>query len=525
MVHLYLRRSNIVFTDKKRRQIFFSAVYSLGIAFLLLLGVNGCSKMGNSYLGPMQTSSGGDSEETIDLDTPIQIHYFFDRTESMKGFTQKEDSAYRRTIPLVWEAGERLNLTPPPKDFYYVYGDTQIGSLQRQIIQNRGTGLHAESFYGIVSENDPRLGQRVYYNQGKPFNSVYEFIHSSIDPDSRSLYVVVSDFYETDNPNIFARFFGEAFRKNLSGAIFAIESDFNGVLYDVYGYETNRFGDIQKRGFPSNGSVTSTFFVLLIGSQSEVFRYSERLFYDLQGRNINFFNTIFLIGPSERVSPIPSRIIRATNRREFNKEENLFSMVNLRRDNTSLGLYQWDGTNRVPANVEAYQIVTRVGSRYATQLTDRAFLDSNNFEYPVIANIEYHTGEKTSKVDPGFVSQFRDYPNSREHFELRTFIKSVETENKALTHPLYLVAETNNNNIIASGYYRITYNIQAKALTPEWVKTKNAEEIADVELSRDQDRKLKIYRLKNLYEQISEAYNNTKSRAGWSGEFYLVRRR
>jgi hypothetical protein len=505
----------MVFADKPNSRNPGLAWVLLGLAVLVFF--TGCSKLGRVYLEAPEPSSG--IETNAFTDAVVQIRYFFDKTASMQGFANVQNSAYIQTIPLLWETGE--NLWPITEPSYYVYGDLQIGRISKNLIDSRETGLLASSFY-TIRNLDRLFGDRVVASDNKPFSAVNDYIHNNIDTDSRCLYVIVTDFYETNSSSVFYRFFRDAFDKNMSSALFAVESEFNGVLYDIYSDKSTPYPQSGR-----TGNISSTFFVLIIGSSTEVLRYSEKLYSDLTEKKITFYDTVFLISEAERASPKPASFIMAQNTRRFESDELRSSMVNMRQpqiNNSQLSLYHWEEIVAVPADVEAYQILTNIGSRYSAQLTDKAIINDNSFTYPVTLQVGYHAGEKT-KVEPGTISRFANHRNSDNFFVFQVVPISIETGIGRLFQRLDLVGEIRNPKNLASGYYKISYSVQAEAVVPDWVRGKNAENYEEFEASHVLGALIKVHGFRKVYNDIIDAYNAHKFRPAWSGELYLVRRK
>ena len=479
------------------------------MVFILLGGCQG--RLGKCYL-EKEVLPKPSVTEVIDDDS-VQIHYFFDKTASMMGFARKSDSAYTYAIPVLYEAGE--NLWPITEQSYYVYGDSQIGKIKKDKIHPRETGLRSSSFYRL-RDIDDLFGTRIKYSDGKPFSAVHDYIKSTIDADSKCLYVVVTDFYETDSNNVFYRFFRDAFAANLSGAIFAVESEFNGDVYDIY--------PDKRKAFTTKGQKISTFFILIIGSSSEVIKYSEKLYSDFISNKIIFDNTVFIIGSNERVSPVTFGSVTTDNPRKFNTEKTKLSLVNLRRysDNRKLGIYQWDNhNNSAAANADAYQMFAKIGIRYAGKLTDKAILSNGNFDYPVIPKIEYTAGSNSGK-ESETPTKFKEDKKNYDFFNFRTEVMSKKTR---ISHPLFMIIDTRNYKSIKSGYYKITYSVQANAVLPDWVKNKDAVNIDEYTEAHNNNERMKVLGLGKVYNDIAEAYNKTKTRAAWSGELFLIKRK
>lgn len=474
-----------------------------------------CSRQTRVFLEPSpQNVANG-------LRGPVQIRYFFDRTMSMRGFTTITDSAYTRTIPLLWGAGD--SLWPTADSFYYVYGTIQVGRIERAYLED-SQGLLVPEFYF----DGPRRGVQVRPSHGRPFYTLHGYIHDIIDPTARGLYVVVTYFNEAHNPAVFSRFFQVAFDRGLSGALFAVRSEFDGIVWNVY----------NNRSFPeagTTGRTMSTFFILVIGSRLEVEQYSERLFSDFVGAGISFNHTVFLVGPEERVAfPDIGRFIDAPNIRLFESEleTNPFStMVNLRPlDNRQLGLFRWvDSARYEAAGVEAYQIMRGIGSRYSALLTRRAF-DTGSFDYNVTTEVWFHDGERRNPSH-GVTSEFSEFRAAGNHFDFRVVPNPVDSVTGGFFRQLYLIGETRNHDTLESGFYRVAYRVQANAVIPAWVMEKNAETIGEfgaMHERMDQHGErvgLGVLGLRRVHNDIIVAYNRNNERLAWSGELYFVRRR
>lgn len=449
---------------------------------------------------------------------PVRIRYFIDRTESIAGFTAVADSAYIRTVRSLLEAGR--SLWQDADADYFVYGGLQIGRIPRTALMHPSTGFSVRSFYGFGAHAN--IGALVRHSHQRPFYSVNNFIHETIDADGRSLDVVITDFQERYEMVAFSRFFQVAFARGLSGALFAVDSEFNGVVWDVDG----------DRPFPGPGSgpndwtgmTTSTFFILMVGTTAEVSQFSERLFSDLVAGGISFNHTVFLVGSAERVEfPEIGEFMMIQNARQFESDAAQFQTVNLRRlDNRMLGLFRWDGTSPEPLEAEAYQVIGRVGSRYSAVLTDSVF---DGFYFSVTPRVWFHPGE-TGVVSPGTVSSFRDLGTGGDNFAFRTVQYPAEAGCGRFFRRLYLIGETRNHGSLASGFYRISYGVEARAVTPAWVMEKNAETISEFRAAHERGEGLRVFRLRAVYSDIVAAYNSANvSRPTWSGELYLVRRR
>jgi hypothetical protein len=74
------------------------------------------------------------------------------------------------------------------------------------------------------------------------------------------------------------------------------------------------------------------------------------------------------------------------------------------------------------------------------------------------------------------------------------------------------------------GFYHISYQVETKAIVPDWVLKKNATEVQDFIDSHAAGEPIKVLKFKNIYETIVNSYNSIESHPSWSGEFYLLTR-
>jgi len=379
-----------------------------GLASLLIA----CSGRTVVFL-PTAESSIDDTPTPAPLEGPVQIRYFFDRTQSMMGFVDVSNSAYIRAMPDIWGAGDDFGSAVADASVFYSYGDLGIHRVGRAAVVNQGTGVRSSVFYRGISAGAQQVRQGIYR---RPFYVLDGHIRESIDPGTRSLYVVVTDLYEGHDQYRFYRFFETAFERNMSGAFFAVESEFDGVVWDAIWEGGNRLP------FPATGTTgmtRSAFFILIIGSHLEVAQYSENLSSRLGRRGIMFNHTVFLLGPEQRGAFPETAVSRITpNINRFESYAARFYMLNLQQSGTwGLGLRQWSGATLVAADVEAYQIMHGIGSLYSALLTIDTF-DTGNFEYDVVLEVWFHPGESWTPshgVTPEF-SEFRAYRN---HFAFR----------------------------------------------------------------------------------------------------------
>lgn len=479
---------------------------------IILVMYVGCSKT-KLYLEAAESPTSHEVADQPNI-APTQVHYFYDRTESMKGFAYNSESAYLNTIRLIRTTGE-LFWSPIETDHtYYVYGDTQIGRIDGALVENREEGLSAADFYGL---NPPAsfgnvLGIRVryrgeeqLYGSGQPLLSVNTYVNEMINSHSDTLYVVVADFFKRDNKVQMPNFFRQAFERGLSGAFFAVESEFNGIMYDIIGNDT----PFPEEG--TTGDIRSTFFILITGNRSHVTEYSKELFTKLNEKEIKFNSSVFLTGSKERIFPVPEGL----------------SVVNLERvlqDNEKIRLLQWDGDVSVLADVETYNIniLGKFGTQYSASISDSIIYDDGNFLFPVTPQVWHSSGED-GRVKSGTISQFEDI-TANNPFIFQTKIQPSETNNQ-FYKSLFFDGKTNAFNTFAPGFYKISYRIETQAKVPDWVSEKDATEVQEFVDSLDDEvvgELIKVLNFQEIYKGIVEAYNRVEFRPAWSGEFYLI---
>jgi len=495
---------------------------------------------------------------------PLRINYFFDRTFSMRGFSEVLDSAYIRTIPLLWRVGD--SLWPTVESAYYVYGTVQIGRTSRAELASMQDGLRVPRFYGDGPNRGSFVRQAI---PRRPFYALYHYVHDTIHPSAwaRSLSVIVTDLYEADDPAVFSRFFQTAFAKNLSGAFFAVESEFDGVVWDVRGYTPQGVPVPFPWWGQTTGRTMSTFFILILGNSVAVEHYSKRLHSELTASEIAFNHAVFIMDgrefsmPVERVyhttgtdgqpnmitvhttardifSAVPQEIsfpetgnfLTIPNIARFESQDARFSMVNLRAlNNRQLGIFRWldDGTS-VPASVEAYQIMGRIGSRYSALLGITA-LAGDAFVYRVNGQVYFHPGERRN-LSLGEVSEFRPFAAQENHFELRVEPDPFAAQNGGFFQGLRITIEIRNLDALPAGFYKVRYTVNSHALMPEWVIEKSADTIGAFEAMHERVDSvgmrvgLGVLGLRSVYSDIITAYTHSRFNRHWQGEVYFVRR-
>ena len=421
-------------------------------------------------------------------DSPVEIHFFFSRTFSMRGFLkERSKTSYQHTMPMITGAAERNWSIHNHQYNYYDYGDDNIRSRTDENIR-RDPGVHSLDFYyRYGGEPAPHIPEH------QPFASVNRRIHNELIKDqSKKLFVVVNNFYETNGPVLFSRFFEQAFEQGMSGAIFAVESEFNGMIYNVLDPEGG-----WRRPFSTKGEVISTFFIFIIGSTAEVESYCKSLYNQLiEAESITFKHTVFLLnhtGFLDRISR-PRTDMRAVTGK-------------------MAGIFQWDGTKEMPAaGVEAYQLLRQMkqtGPLYSILFKyENIFYNNASFEFGGGLTTGYSAGERGS-VTPGFESQFRGEGGGS--FELK-----VQPDDQS--GRLRVTVDTKDHSNLSPGFYRLTYNIWAKFKIPDWVVNKNTLDVPSLN-----EGTLKVVKLRDVYESILAAYNKYASLPEQTGTLYLVK--
>jgi hypothetical protein len=448
------------------------------------------------------------------LGQEIELHYFFDKTESMKGFTwEGDDSEYVNALDSIWKSGE--NIWPDVEAVFYEYGELNISKLPKANIQ-REVGF--PEFYGQINSVNRAI---VRTSSQQPFGAVSDYI-KSLDTNKKCLYVVVTDLYEQNRANnIFTLFFRSAFESGMSGAFFAVDSSFRGNLWNI---SINSDVSLGVNG-------RSTFFILVAGSGKEVAQYSERLVNEFNNKNLDFEDIVFMVQADEKPELwVPDVTRMAQNERRFNSDENKYALVNLRapKSNKELRLYEWiedsavrGGYRSAPAVVESYRLMTNIGSRYFAGLPV-ANVNLDDFEYSVNLSVEYFGGSN-SRVIPGELSKFG--PAQSSLFSAMILSEADISKGTAYNdtnYPLYFLLEIKNKPL-DTGYYRIGYSIVPEAKIPVWVAERSVPSLAELKDSIQPGKLIKVLNLKTVYEDIVSIYNGIKTREIYSGSFYIVK--
>jgi len=438
-----------------------------------------------------------------------RLHFFFDKTESMQGFTAKDDdSHYVQTLSLLWKIGNDFaDLTTRFFDYGTEYTNEfkstdALNYVKREVLR-RG-------FY----ESAPTGGYReaVRPNGGQPFSGVAEYIKTLNEPGSA--YIVVTDLYEQNRENPFFLFFRDAFSRGLSGAMFAVESNFAGRIHS-FSYVNNAERYIQVR------DGIATFFICIIGDSDIVYAYSAELAKELNAKKINFHNAVFMLKPPQETKTYQSDPVMASNARRYGSKENELKMTNLRLQEITV-----INQNTSPySNFQSFQVLTKIGSRWTAGLALKN-INMESFKYTAEFALSYFDGKRVkneSDAPSQFIGRVNSTIVSTKVVHASDVDRNLVPENVE-DYPVYLVVET-DNRIMDNGWYKINCVIIPEAiLEPDWVSSLNAGSISDLEQSANTTGgRVTVLELANVYEKIAGAYN-AQTRTVYSDELYLLKR-
>jgi hypothetical protein len=348
-------------------KLFLSLVLVAGL--ILLEGCGG----GRVYVGVREASA----EE--DTDAGLQAYIFYDKTESMGGFTVGGDNSnYVKTLMGLWNVV--TDTTSGGELAFYEYGDAKINLVDPPITQRVQRDAWRSNFYG---RGDYSKGTEIQKNDEKPFQSLVEYTRTLMKENrgAEQIYVALTDLYEPGgNYKTFSDFFANAFAEGLSGALFVIDAMFQGRIH--------RLDPV----YPENSiwvQGESVFFIFAAGSPNLMEKFYEKLNEELGNRNLSSppHSVIFVIDPGKESRLWkPEATVVAQNERRFNSAENRFARVNLRppRSTRELGLFEWipaeGGYALEAAGVEAYNLLGKAGSRYFAGIPGRAHYAGTGWE-------------------------------------------------------------------------------------------------------------------------------------------------
>jgi len=430
----------------------------------------------------------------------------------MQGFTSGgDDSPYVQTLRSLWEVGNTAFSDSTAR--FFDFGESYTNEFKStEAVKYVKTEVFKRGFYGYSSNPTGGVRDKVKDNGGQPFSAVADHIRTLNEPGS--VYIVVTDLYEQNKENPFSLFFRDAFSRGLSGTLFAVESTFSGRI-NSFSYVNNVEKYIQVR------DGISTFFIFIVGDSDIVYTYSAALAKELIDRKINFNNTVFMVNAPQEKKPYHDDPVMAPNARRYGKKENALKLMNMRPHVVNI-------TNQTSLDhIEAYQILTKIGSRWVAGLPIKN-INLENFKYKAESSLFYFDGKraKTEGNEPS-PSAFVGKANSTVVSTKLMTISNIDNDSipeNVVIFPLYLVIET-DNRVMEKGWYRIKYDIVPEAiLKPGWVLDLNAENIGDLEQSaKATSGHVKVLELANVYEKIADAYNK-HTRIIYSDEIYLVKK-
>ncbi|MDR3301550.1 MAG: hypothetical protein LBT01_03355 [Spirochaetaceae bacterium] len=454
----------------------FVAVFSVG-TLISSCGIDPC------YIGV------ADNPEESVIDSELQVNYFFDRTESLGGFTQDgKETTYGRAIDSTLTVGQTLGYETTS---FYEFGEAVTCKLSFNTLTMQKE-IKKKSFYGdgYTYQNDKNRTV-VYENESQPFSSVVDYIKT--ETDKNSLNIVVTDLYEQFGINqYFHLLFQNAFRNGLSGAIFAVQSEFKGNIHSISSSNDSLYG--------VNGY--STFFLLITGDKDTIEKYGTGLSEELKGKKIKFNYTLFLPGgvfyKGEKKQPEYRTI---GNEKQFQAASERHIMVNLNPAGQFIQRWKKKGGAFVPvkANAEGYLAVTNIDSQYVYKVPFGSDDDSS----PTVLNmmVEYFNGRKTP---PGNASRFEKISASGK----------IEEALADKTDGFNYISIKIHNKKLDKGYYRVNFDI-----IPDWVNALDAN-VAELKASNKRGELVKVLNLKLIYDRILKEFNKID---GFSEVFYIVK--
>lgn len=428
---------------------------------------------------------------------PETVRYFFDRTESMKGFVAAgAEAGYGKALKALWSVKPE-----GAAEEFYEYGESGIAKYETGAANRvKGKVLRSE-FYGHDShfwalsnlKSDGERKKVAEKKDGGPLYGVFNFL-GALEP--AALYIIVTDLYEQQNygAHPLQSVFSGAFGAGLAGALFTAESSFKGVINTVS--STDETASIPV----PNG--TASFFICIIGENSAVSDFSAALAKELKAHAVVYHNAVFLTNPVGNIKPRVSNP-RPGNAREFSSAEYALVSMNIDREKT---------------HPQAYRLLKFDASRWAAGLA-LPNINFDSFSYKPNPSFFYDDG-KREKKNEGAASVWQS---------IEPGPISVKTpRGSAKSNALYIVVETANDDLSA-GHYRVSYDIIPDAKTaPNWVKNLNAPDVSSLRESiasgAASGEGIKVLELSNVYRTIAEAYNKISQRKIYKDSLYLTKR-
>ncbi|GMO38957.1 MAG: hypothetical protein Ta2B_18460 [Termitinemataceae bacterium] len=484
----------------------------IGFSFTIIALITACggNKIAQVYIE--------ESEDSVSSSKEKQVHYFFDRTESMRGFTEKGDkSEYVRAIDSIWTKGDKAFGSSVHSNFYE-FGETLTCEISLDRVQKEA---NKPAFYGTV-DNEAILrsrGEIVKRNGGQPFRSVVEYI-KELNETQNAIAVVITDLYEQNGANqFFVTLFKNAFESGLSGGMFAIESSFAGNINDISSVDSNK--NIRVNGI-------STFFIFFVGDSKDVKEYSKELKGDFDIKELKYKESLFILddyalNPQKMLLKAGAKNVNVEER--FNSEEYKYMFVNLIPH--QVNKWQESSTNKsgyesVKSEALAYRVVNNVGSRFFAGIPVEDGFD--DFDC-TIAKIEYFDGKENER---GKASKFSAYEKPIENIIIASVGYGEEIPadvQKKLKDGIndeyaYLTFEIKNKNL-SSGYYKIQYSVTP--VTPSWVKEKSASSIEQLAESNRRGELIRVLNFAKIYKEITDAFKKVKLSGTYSNTIYILK--
>jgi hypothetical protein len=492
----------------KTGKSFLPLVLALAAGLILL---EGCGR-GRVYIGVREASA------QKDTGAGLQAHLFYDKTESMGGFTVGGDNSnYVKTLAGLWNV---VTDTVSGGDFaFYEYGDAKINLVDPSIAQRVQREAWRPAFYG---DRDYSRGTEIQKNDEKPFQSLVEYtgVLMRENRGAEQLYVAFTDLYEpAGNYKAFSDFFVNAFANGLSGALFVIDATFRGYIH--------RLDPV----YPENSiwvQGESIFFIFAAGSPDLMAGFYEKLREELENRSLSSppNSVLFVIEPGEESGLWkPGATVVAQNERRFNREENRFARINLRppRSTRELGLFEWTpvegGYALEPAKVEAYNLLGKAGSRYFAGIPG-AVIERGAFDYTIELHPAY-TAARGAKIKPGDLSTFGS--SSPNLFGGQVFSDGdvPDGPDKNSSCRLFFSIDIATGSL-ANGVWRLAYRLLPIAKVPPWISEKSTPNRADL----NGNPQGKVLNLEPMYKNIVASYNEAlkdAKRGIWADTVYFIK--
>jgi hypothetical protein len=460
-----------------------------------LCGLGACARLENCYI---ENTDAADAGRYIP-NNEVQVNYFFDRTDSMRGFTrQGMETDYDKALDSLLTVGQTQGYG---NQSFYEFGEQATVRLpfSKDVLLSE---IKVPDFYG---ENyDPFRGgrQKVEDNGGQPFSSVARYI-KQLDEDGSHLNFVVTDLYEQRGRyEYFHLLFQNTFSSGDSGAIFAVKSTFRGNIHSISAVDSNK--NIRVDGY-------STFFIFIVGDKQHVKQYSAALSDDLAKKRLIFnISLFFLDEPDGATLEQQPDTVTAGNKKRFDAAANNYNTINLRRNNSFIRT--WEKRSGEPdsnragfaakaAKAEAYLVMTNIGAQYMYRTTEQT---GYNPALPLIENLSLAYFSGTTKTHGGDLSNFDAVPHEK---LLTPSVFATDGYN-------YFKIGIDSKNL-AKGYYRITFNI-----IPDWVEALDAVDISSLEASNKPGDTIKILNLGLIYRNILKEFNRENN---FSKAVYLIK--